>query len=118
MKTKFTNAISISLMLTLSLSGWVTSAFLFKETRKQQYYILEGKLTNAFNMLHYSFRNVISEEQIYDKIKEWHQHEESAQLGSLKTLCVYQPKMIALLSPVFCITTAIQVCDIFLAEQF
>ncbi|MHA2729591.1 hypothetical protein [Vibrio campbellii] len=118
MKTKFGNALSVWLMLSLSLSGWVTSVYLFKETRKHQNFVLEGKLMNAFNILEHSLKNISSEKEVYQKIKEWHQHEKSAQLGSLKTVCTHKPEMIALLSPMFCKTTAIRVCDIFLEEQF
>lgn len=118
MKTKFNNALSMWLMFSLSLSGWVTSVYLFEETRKHQKFVQEGKLMNAFNILEYSLKNISSEKEVYQKIKEWHQNEKHAQLGSLKTVCTHKPEMIALLSTIFCKTTAIRVCDIFLEEQF
>ncbi|TKG01297.1 hypothetical protein [Vibrio lentus] len=112
MKTKLSNAVSMCLMLALSLSGWVTSIYIFKETKKYQDELLEGKLINAFNILEHSIKDISSEHEIYQKIKEWHQHKKSAQLGSLKTVCTYAPEMIVLLSPIFCEKTAIRVCDV------
>ncbi|MCR9939792.1 hypothetical protein [Vibrio owensii] len=99
------------LVFIFSLSGWVTSVFLYKETRQHQHFVQEGKLTNPFNILKFSLTDLSSESEIYRKIQEWSYNESNAQLGSLKTICTYNPRMLTLISPVICKTAAIHVCN-------
>ncbi|TOK95183.1 hypothetical protein, partial [Vibrio parahaemolyticus] len=78
---------------------------------QHQHFVQEGKLTNPFNILKFSLTDLSSESEIYRKIQEWSYNEGNAQLGSLKTICTYNPRMLTLISPVICKTAAIHVCN-------
>ncbi len=55
------------LVFIFSLSGWVTSVFLYNEIRQHQHFVQEGKLTNPFNILKLSLTDLSSESEIYRK---------------------------------------------------
>ncbi|SUP42530.1 Uncharacterised protein [Vibrio owensii] len=88
------------LVVILSFSGWITSAYLYIETTKQTQYMAEAKLINAYNILSGALGSASSESELHNIINDWRVKGWSAQTGSLTTICDNNAALLVNLNPV------------------
>ncbi|GEM74675.1 hypothetical protein [Vibrio sagamiensis] len=81
-----------SLIILLSLSGWITGTFLYYSMNEQGKYIAQMKQINATHILTHSFQNLNSFDEVKSLINKWQKQNWSAQTGSLNTICTNRPQ--------------------------
>ncbi|MFV8458767.1 hypothetical protein ACNO5M_27200 [Vibrio owensii] len=101
------------LILLLSVSGWITSAFLYQEISAQHDYMADAKLWNAENILKDAFREAQAKPDIIALLDDWKQRGATAQTGSITTVCDNQPENLAKISPALNESTIATACQSF-----
>ncbi|OBS92774.1 hypothetical protein CWO08_23320 [Vibrio sp. 10N.286.48.B8] len=105
------NSLSL-IMATISLSGWVTSMYLYDNFLMYQLRVSEGKTINAYNILDSAFRHSISEDHMYSMVTDWVLKGSSAEVGSLTTICNRNPIILMEISPSFTEFFILKVCSV------
>lgn len=98
-------------MVIISLSGWTTSVYLYNDLLRYQLRVSEGKIINAYNILASAFKRSISEDEIYSTVNDWVLKGDSAEVGSLTTMCDNNPSVLVKVSPAFTETSILRVCS-------
>lgn len=104
------NSLSL-LVVTISLSGWVISLYIYNDLLEYHLRVSEGKVINAYNILATAFKRTISADDIYSKVSYWMMKGDSAEIGSLTTICDNNPSMLLEASPAFTDASILRVCN-------
>ncbi|AMF97043.1 hypothetical protein AL538_04470 [Vibrio harveyi] len=98
------------IMIVISLSGWITSIYMYNDLMDYQSRVSEGKVINAYNILVSAFKRSDSEGEILLIVNDWIIKGRSAELGSLTTMCNNNPSILLGVSTAFTEALILKIC--------
>lgn len=76
-----------ALLLTLSLSGWITGAVFYYQSLENERYLMDERLDTSFNIISQLLQRKNNDEDVLNQITISISKGSTAQTGSLTTLC-------------------------------
>lgn len=92
--TPLKRSTKIVILISFLMSSYAVEEQIMEESNNKK-----NSITNAYNIVDYSFRGITSETEIIDIVNEWSQKGKILEISSLKSICKITPDLLEELMP-------------------